>query len=270
MKRRDFLTVAGAAGVTSAVLGATAGAAEAPGIERAKQYIELLTFTVADLDKKALLIETLDNALIPALNRQRVRPVGVFYTNATINGGNADFDLNVFVLAGYNSSEAFRSSKDNLLTDEEYLRAAAPILEATSRNPVYTALKSSLFYGFDECPAIEVPTLAPSRVLQLRIYRSFNLERNAAKVHMFDVGGELPLFRKVNMHPVFFGTALAGDQMPNLSFILSFEDNEARLAAWDAFRTSPEWEAMKDLPMYADTATEITNVLLKPSKGSQI
>jgi len=87
---------------------------------------------------------------------------------------------------------------------------------------------------------------------------------------MFDEGGELPLFRKVGMHPVFFGDTVFGDLMPNLTYMLGFENDEARKAAWGTFVASPEWAGMKDLPMYKDTANTIINVMLRPSPGSQI
>jgi len=178
--------------------------------------------------------------------------------------------LSVFVLFSHDTPEAALAINKKLLADETFLAAAAPILEAPMREPLYTTLKSTLMTGFELCPAIEVPTLAEDRVLQLRYYKSYNFERNAAKVHMFDVGGELALFRKTGMNPVFFGDTVFGDFMPNLTYMLGFENEETRKAGWKTFVESPEWAGMKDLPLYKNTANTITNILLKPSPGSQI
>ena len=237
---------------------------------RRRQYIELRVYTASDLERKEKLIRVLDEALIPALNRQGIKPVGVFWTNKEINEGNADFDLSVFVLYAHNSMESALQTNARLLADKTLQETSASIFEASMNDPRFTTLKSTLMTGFNLCPGIEVPTLAEDRVLQLRYYKSYNFERNAAKVHMFDEGGELPLFRKVGMHPVFFGDTVFGDLMPNLTYMLGFENEEARKLGWKTFVESPEWAAMKDLPMYKDTANTIINVILKPSPGSQI
>ena len=237
---------------------------------RRRQCIELRVYTASDVEKKEKLIQVLDEAFVPALNRQGIRPVGVFWTNKEINEGKDEFDLSVFVLYAHNSMESALQTNARLLADPTLREVSASIFEASMKEPRFTTLKSTLMTGFNLCPGIEVPTLAEDRVLQLRYYKSYNFERNAAKVHMFDEGGELPLFRKVGMHPVFFGDTVFGDLMPNLTYMLGFENEETRKAAWKTFVESPEWAAMKDLPMYKETANTIVNVLLKPSKGSQI
>jgi len=278
MNRRNFMLAAGAAGLAvSSTNQASAqqqrqrqGQGQGQGQRNRRQCLELRVYTASDQAKKEQLIKVLDEALIPALNRQEIRPVGVFWTNKEINEGKDEFDLSVFVLYAHRTVNAALQTNARLLADEAFLKAAAPILEAPMKDPLYTTLKSTLMTGFDLCPGIEVPTLAKDRVLQLRYYKSYNFQRNAAKVHMFDVGGELALFRKVGMNPVFFGDTIFGDMMPNLTYMLGFENDEARKAAWGAFVASPEWADMKDRPMYKDTANTIVNVMLRPSPGSQI
>ena len=267
MKRRDFLTTAGAVGVASMSGIEFARAADNGGN---KKFIELRTYTVANAEKKEKLLEVLDNAFIPALNRLGIKPVGVLWTDKQTNENNDAFDLTVFVIIPHDNAECFLGYTAKLLADKQFLKDAAPILETTSKDPLYTTLKSTLMTGFNNCPTVEVPTLVKDRILQLRFYKSFNFERNSAKVHMFDEGGELPLFRKCKMNPVFFGETVFGDFMPNLTYMLGFENEEARKAAWKMFGESDEWSAIKGKSMYNDTATSIINILLKPSKGSQI
>lgn len=273
MKRRDFFRnslTAGAVAMTATTLGvSTEKLAQGAGSGKRRQYIEFRTYTVADQAKKEKLIEVLDEGLIPALNRQNIKPVGVFWTNQQING-NDDFDRNVFVLIPHNSTESFLQCNEKLLADKVFVQAAQPILKAEMKNPLYTELKSTLMLGFEECPSVEVPTLAMDRVLQIRFYKSYNFERNAAKIHMFEQGGELALFRSKKMLPVFFGDTIFGDFMPNLTYMLSFENDAQRKEAWKAFVESPQWAGMKDLPEYKDTANTITNIFLKPSPKSQV
>ncbi|MGL6193627.1 MAG: NIPSNAP family protein [Thermoguttaceae bacterium] len=279
MKRREFFTVAGAAGIAASALStADAQQGQRPAREgrsgrgsrqSRKSYIELVTYTTANLDKKEQLIKYLDEKSVPAHNRIGIKPVGVFYTNKEINDGKEDFGLNVFMLLEHKNLDSLTNKAAKLLEDKEFINDN-PAHTSPMNEPLYTELKSTLMYGFDLCPVIEVPTSDPDRIFQLRFYKSYNLDRNAAKVHMFDVGGELALFRKSKMNPVFFGTTLYGDYMPNLTYMLGFDNIEAKNAAWKTFVESPEWEKMKNDPLYKDTANSIVNIMLKPSKGSQI
>ena len=262
MKRREFLATAGAVGLTTAALHST-HAAEAAS---KREYIELRTYTVRDNRKKAQLIAALDKALIPALNAQGIKPVGVFSRREEED----NFGQNVFVIFPHKTLESAATVSAKLLADETFMKNGGAFFEGTSKDPLYTTYESALMYGFEKCPSIETPVTGKDRLFQIRYYRSWNIDKNAKKVHMFDHGGELSLFRKVGMHPVFFGDMVFGKLLPNLTYMLGFENDDARKAAWKAFLETPEWAAMKDLPLYADTATEIVNIFLRPSPGSQV
>ena len=270
MKRRDFLTAGGAGLATLAATTSLEAQVlfQRRSASRAPMFTEVRKYTVKDADKRAKLVEILDSALIPALNRQGVKPVGVLIPTA--EGGEAKYANNVFVVAQHNTVDSFVNANAKLLADKRYMKDAAPIFETNSKNPVYTDCETWLLKNFPTVPQIEVPDLGPDRVFQARHYRSFNIERNAAKVKMFDKGGEIPLFREVNMHPIFFGDVVAGTKMPALLYMIGFASDEKRAAAWKEFGSHPKWQAMRGLPEYADTATEIDNVVLKPSPGSQI
>ena len=107
-------------------------------------------------------------------------------------------------------------------------------------------------------------------MLQLRIYNSYTVERNAKKIAMFEQGGEIGLFRECGPQPVFFGEALVGDKLANLTYLVGFADKAEKEAAWKRFREHPGWLKLKADPQYKDTANKITNIVLRPSKGSQL
>ena len=270
MKRREFLT-ASSAGLAALTTAATAAAQPQTRRSRrnpAQQFIEVRRYTVKDADKRATLVSILDDALIPALNRQGLKPIGVLIPKA--EGVEAKYALNVFVIIPHKTTETFVSVNTKLVADRLYRKAAAPIFETTSKDPVYTDCETALLQGFPTMPGLEAPKLGPDRVFQLRHYRSFNIERNAAKIHMFDQGGELPLFRETDMNPIFFGDVIAGNKQPALLYMIGFASSAKQDEAWKVFGGHPKWAAMKDLPEYKDTATEIENVMLTPSPGSQI
>jgi len=269
MKRRDFLTV-GSAGLAMSAVATTAMPQTSanlndPNSER--QLIEVRKYTVKDADKRTKLIDILDNALIPALNRQGLKPVGVLIPKAA--GAEAKYALNVYVVVPHRTMETFVNVNPRLVADAVYRKAAAPIFETTSKDPVYTDCETFLLHCLPTIPTLETPALGPDRVYQMRLYRSFNIDRNDAKMKMFYQGGELPLFREVEMNPIFFGDILAGTRQPAFIYMIGFASPEKQNEAWKTFVNHPKWAAMKDLPEYADTATEIDNIMLIPSPGSQ-
>ncbi|NQT86418.1 NIPSNAP family protein [bacterium] len=87
---------------------------------------------------------------------------------------------------------------------------------------------------------------------------------------MFNEGGEIALFRKCGMQPVFFGETLVGTKVPNLTYMVAFENEEAKKANWKKFLGSPGWKTMSKLPIYQNTVSHITNIVLRPTAYSQI
>jgi len=246
-------------------LGAKAQEATGP-----REWIQIKTYVCGNVAKREALVQVFDRALIPALNRQGIRKVGVFWSDAEVNDGNAAYETRVVVVIPHPDGASFAGMDDRLLADAQYMKDAAPLFSAPMNDPLYDSCSSALLRGFATCPQVRQVTDAPERLLQLRIYNSYTIERNAKKIAMFEGGGELAIFRTCGMEPVFFGQGLAGDQLPNLTYMLGFADKAAKVAAWKTFVNHPDWEKLKVDPQYKDTANKITNILLRPSKGSQL
>jgi len=260
MQRRDFLgttCLAGAAALTS--LAEVAKAADA----RPKEWIELRTYKVEAGAMRTRLETFLRDAAIPALNRAGVETVGVF---SPMDEKSADLT----VLLPHKSIEAFAAASRKLLADADYQKAGAESLNAPKNAPLYTRIESSLLLAFDSVPKVEVANKKATRVFQLRIYESHSDVKARKKIEMFNTGGEIALFRRVGMQPVFFGETILGAKLPNLTYMLVFDDMDANKAAWDRFLKAPEWDKLKNDPQYADTVSNITNTLLKPAAFSQI
>ncbi len=246
-------------------LGAKAQEATGP-----REWIQIKTYVCGNVAKREALVQVFDRALIPALNRQGIRKVGVFWTDAEVNDGNAAYETRVVVVIPHPDGASFAGMDDRLLADAQYMKDAAQLFSAPMADPLYDSCSSALLRGFATCPQVRQVTDAPERLLQLRIYNSYTIERNAKKIAMFEGGGELAIFRTCGMEPVFFGQGLAGDQLPNLTYMLGFADKAAKVAAWKTFVNHPDWKKLKVDPQYKDTANKITNILLRPSKGSQL
>jgi len=257
------LSVISATVVSLAVVGARAQDTSA------RQWLELKSYVCSSVEKRDKLVGLFDQALIPALNRQGVPRVGVFWTDSATNDGNTNFNTTVFVLVPFASAEAFQTCGDKLLSDAQYMRDAAPLFSAPMKDPLYDACEGELLYTFATCPEVRQVTDSAERILQLRIYNSYTPERNAQKAAMFERGGEIGIFRSCGMRPVFFSRELAGGRMDNVTYMLEFSDKTTKETAWTKFRAHPDWLKLKADPQFKDTANKITNILLRPSKGSQ-
>ena len=89
-------------------------------------------------------------------------------------------------------------------------------------------------------------------------------------MRLFEAGGEIEIFQRVGLAPVFFGEALIGTKLPNLTYMLGFDNREASDTAWDVFRADPAWIKLKAVQKYKETVSNITNIYLTPAACSQI
>src|SRR5574340_1697495 len=216
MQRRGFLAAAGAAGL--APWAAAATAAEARGAR--KQLYELRLYQLASAEKQKAWDDFLRDAAVGAWNRLGIQPVGVFRM--------AEGDSpNLYVLLPHAALGSMMTAQTRLLADAEFQKAGAAVLDGPMSDPAYLRMESWLLLAFDRVPKVETPTSKDTRVFQLRIYESHNGKKAKKKVEMFNEGGEIDLFRRLGMAPVFFGETLIGSNMPNLTYMLGFDDKEA-------------------------------------------
>ncbi|HEX4588439.1 MAG TPA: NIPSNAP family protein, partial [Gemmataceae bacterium] len=132
--------------------------------------------------------------------------------------------------------------------------------------------ESSLLTPIAGMPRLAKPDASKPRLLNLRIYESHNERAAAKKIEMFNTG-ELAIFRRVGLTPVFFASAIIGPDLPNLTYMLVFPDDAARQAAWARFGKDPDWQKLKAMPEYADKeiiSEGITNRILTPAAYSEI
>jgi len=208
MKRREFFAASCLAG--AAPLSMTA-AAQGSDHASGKEFYELRLYHLEAGPKQKRFEDFCREAAIPALNRIGIGPVGVF---TMLEGDSPD----VYVLLPHKSPESFITLVQKLAGDDAFLQAGAEFLDAPFDDPAYLRYESSLMLAFDKHPKITVPSTKDSRVFQLRTYESHNTERAQKKIEMFNTGGEIDIFHRVGLKPVFFGESLVGPQLPNLTY----------------------------------------------------
>jgi len=201
----------------------------------------------------------------PALSHAGAATVGLF---SPIIAPDAPF---VLTLAAYSSLDAFDQVQTKLWGDEAFLKEAE---RAMSGARLFERMEVTLLKGFAGFPGIELQpgdaSKAP-RVFEMRTYESTTPLSLKRKIKMFE-DGEIDLFRKSGLAPVFFGERIAGVKMPSLTYMVAFDNYAARETNWRTFATSPEWKKLSSTPGLSDgeTVSNITNMLLSPLAGSQV
>jgi hypothetical protein len=257
MQRRSFIQTSLATVCSAAATDPVVGAERPAGL-----VYELRTYSLKAA-KQPVLEAYLSEAFMPSLRRFGTGPVGVFVEKGE--------PLRVYVLIVYSSVDQVAALSARLAADEEYLKAAREYLDARAADPVYSRIESSLLLPIEGMPRLEKPDTSKPRLLNLRIYESHNERAAKKKIEMFNKG-ELAIFRRVGLTPVFFGETLIGSALPNLTYLLVFPDDAGRAAGWSRFGNDPEWKKLRAIPEYADKeiVSRITNKILSPTAFSEI
>lgn len=263
MDRRSML--AGAAAGGAALAGAGVPAQGRAAAATTPECYELRTYRLVNGPMRARLDAYLRDAFIPAARRAGCGPVGAF--TVTI-GPDAP---SVLLLVPHRSPADFAALPALLAADRTYATAARSFAAATPEQPPFASLDVKLMQAFPHVPRIEVPARGP-RIFELRTYHSHNERAGATKIDMFDTGGEIEIFRRAGLTPVFFAKDLTGPRLPSLTYLLTFADMAARDRAWGTFGADPAWRRLITTPGLTDPeiTTGIDNQILSPTAYSQI
>ncbi len=263
MKRRNFFT---AAGIATAMM-PFHGFASPKRKKEDRKFIELIKYHLKVGPEKGIVENFYEEVAIPVLNELGAGPVGVFRVKYGAN------KPSLYVMIEHESAASFATLNDQLMMNDTFWNAGKDFLEAPLSDPAYVRIEKILYRAFSHMPTIEVPSgklSNNSRIYEFRIYESHNLKAAKKKIDMFNEGGEIALFKKTGLQPVFFGETLAGPMMPNLTYMLVFDSMEARDKNWKIFVDHPEWKSMSQDPQYADTVSNITDFILTPAPFSQV
>lgn len=232
------------------------------------EFYEIRTYVLGENGDEALLDAYLDSALLPALARQHVGPVGVFSPSPDDESDIAA----IYVVIPYDRLEQIATTGDALAADEDYQAAAKAYLQRPHTDPPYKRIRSELLSSMACWPRLQVADGSldnEDRVYELRVYESANERIGDLKVEMFN-SGEVPIFLNVGITPAFIGQCLLGSQMPSLTYLTVYENEAARRKAWDDFRADPDWKVLSSDPKYAGTVSHIDKFVLTAKPYSQM
>lgn len=210
--------------------------------------------------------EFLEKWYLPAMQRAGAGPLGFF---ANLIGPDSP---SIIYLVSYPTLAAHEAVSIKTGDDKEFQKALAAYYAMPGLG--YMRTESSLLRCFDGMPSMDVPPAEAKRaprVFELRTYESNNFATLERKIKMFE-DGEIAIFRRLGMRPVFFARTIIGQRMPNLTYLLAFDDLAAREKAWRAFGADPEWQKLRAQPGLSDAeiVSNISNAILRPLPFSPI
>jgi len=259
MDRRGFLSASAA----SLAAGASSAAEKGP-----NQFYELREYKLRNskAQQARRLQAFFEQAHLPMTKRVGVAAVGYFSVYL------GEESPRLFTLTAYDSLGHMQEVLDAKLADKAWMQASDEL--GSDPNPPYDRVSSRLLKAFDGMRRIEVPAVSsdkPDRFFDLRTYQAETFRDVREKIKMFNTE-EIEIFRKTGINPVLFGETVVGDKMPNLTYLVWYDDEAARAKAWQAFLSHPDWIRIRSKPGWGndDIVADVGNTHLKPLPFSPI
>jgi hypothetical protein len=263
INRRSFLKNASGAAVASAAMAGLGTGAS--GAETSSQYlVDCVTFRLHSGSQMGNALGFLEKRAMPLWEKHGFGPVGVF----TVEVG-AHIPAVLFMRVY--SSLADRQLVWSRLSADPAWNAAVAELEKDG--PAFFREDSTLLLSTSFSPPIKpaAPGDTAHKIYELRIYESPTW-RQLENLHERFAGGEIDIFHRSGIHPVFYADTLIGPNQPNMVYLIPFESAAQREKGWQAFRDNPDWAKIRDesIRKGGEIVRNITNMILVPTGFSML
>jgi len=231
-----------------------------------KDKRECYQFTIyhySSIEQEKILDDYLQQALLPALHRMNINKVGVFKPL----GNDTSTAKALYVFFPFASLDMITMLQQKLDADKAYQTDGAIYLNALHTAAPYNRIEKLITQAFPLAPTMKLPNLSAAkdqRVYELRSYESATEKIFRNKVQMFNEGDEIGLFSRLNFNAIFYSEVIAGDKMPNLMYMTSFENMADRDAHWKKFGEDAYWKKLSSMAEYQNNVSHIDITFLRP------
>jgi len=232
-----------------------------------REFYQLTVYHFKDASQEKTIDNYLQNALLPALHKINIKNIGVFKNHAN----DTLVDKTIYVLTPVRSLEDIIRITSKVNGDKNYQAAGAEYLNAVYTSAPYSRIESILLHAFSLAPTLQLPKLSGARmdrIYELRSYESATEKIFKNKVHMFNEGDEIGLFKRLNFNASFYAEVIAGGKMPNLMYMTCHENKTVRDANWKNFVDDPYWKKLSTMPEYQHNVSHIDINFLYPTEYS--
>lgn len=231
---------------------------------------EIYTITVyhfKDAQQEVALDTYLQTAYLPALHRKNKENIGVFKPIANDTAA----DKIIYVIVPFKSLDEIQAFAKSLVKDSVYMQAGKSYIDASYQNPPYTRMEKIILDAFPLASQMKLPQLHSDKknhIYELRSYESPTEKYHINKVRMFDEGGEINIFTRLNFNAIFYADVIAGSRMPNLMYLTSYENMEDRDAHWKSFSDDADTKKIFGLDEYKNNVSKADIILMHAASYS--
>jgi hypothetical protein len=232
----------------------------------ARAYYQLKIYHYKNKDQEIRLDQYLQQAYVPAIHRAGIKQVGIFKLVTQ-----QDSDKRIYVFTPFSSLDKLAGIEQLLQADAKYLADGKDYVEAEYKNAPYDRIESIILQAFPGMPSTAVPNLTAAkadRVYELRSYESATEKYNVNKVHMFNTGDEIGLFKRLGFNAVFYSEVISGSRMPNLMYMTTFNSKADRDKHWEAFGNDAQWKTLIAKDEYKNNVSHAEMIFLHPTDYS--
>jgi hypothetical protein len=233
-----------------------------------RTFLELKTYRLhnSEESQSKRVTDYLETGLFPALTRAGAKPVAAL---ANLIGPDGPYLLTI---TQYASLAALQDTLAKLTADPAHEKALQQL--STGPGMPFVTIESTLLQSLAILPEPSIPTdtaSRPARIFELRTYQSQSLTALQKKAAMFN-SGEIAVFQRLGMRPVFIGQSIIGPRQPSITYMLSFDNLDGREKHWQQFGADPEWKKLSAPPELKDAeiVANISNVILRPLPFSPV
>ncbi|HVW97261.1 MAG TPA: NIPSNAP family protein [Mucilaginibacter sp.] len=226
-------------------------------------YYQLKIYHFTSQAQENIVENYLEKAFLPAMHRAGITAVGVFKPVETDTLGKR-----LYVFIPFRKFDQIQKIEQVLAADEQYQRDGKEYIDAVYDHPPYTRMETILLSAFPKMPYAEVPQLSAKkedRIYELRSYESATEKYNLNKVKMFNDGDEVALFKRLGFHAAFYSEVIAGSHMPNLMYMVTFNNMADHDRLWKAFFDDPHWKRLVAMSEYQNNVSHVDAVFLHPA-----
>jgi NIPSNAP len=268
MDRRSFLVKnVAAAALGSAALQSTSAAQDAENREAqsaSRGYYQFLTLRLQSGPQMGRMLGWFEKRAFPLFEKYKLGPVGLF----TVSVGSAIPSL--VGIFPYPSLAQMEATWAKLAADADWVAAHA---ELDAGDPAFYREDVSVLRATTFSPPLTATAAGdpPHKLYELRIYESPTV-RQLGYLHDRFGGGEIEIFHKSGIHPVLYADTIIGPNIPNMTYLIPYENEGSRENAWKAFGSNPDWQRIRDesLRKGGEIVRNVTNMFLAPTSFSML
>jgi hypothetical protein len=235
----------------------------------ARQVYEIKVYHYTKPLQARVIDDYLQQVYLPMLHKAGIAKVGVFMPLANDTAA----DKITYVLVPYKSLEQWHAMAVAPQKDFGPSDPGTAYVNAGYDSQPYTRMESIVLEAFPQAPQLTLPALSgphEDHIYELRSYESPTEKYNVNKVTMFNDGGEVSIFKRLGFNAVFYAEVLSGSHMPNLMYMTSFDNRQAREDHWKAFGGDAEWNALKGQPRYEHNVSKAEVILCHAAAYSDL